>query len=145
MNLFNILTAVTRDSRGIEFSCGTLTGFDGIIPYITHLIVLIIKIGVPILLIIFGMLDLGKAVVAQKDDEIKKGQQTFFKRVIAAILVFFVVTIVQLVIGFASGKDEDDVKGCIECFINGDCTQKGAANNSGNSGNGGEDVEPGNN
>lgn len=143
MNLFNILTQVTAKSRGIEFSCGSLSGFDGIIPYITHLIVLIIKIGVPILLIIFGMLDLGKAVVAQKDDEIKKGQQTFFKRVIAAILVFFVVTIVQLVIGFASGNDEDDVKGCIECFINGECTEKGKAADGGSTSE--QDTEPGNN
>lgn len=141
MNLFNILATVTRESRGIEYSCGTLTGFDGIIPYITHLIVLIIKIGVPILLIIFGMLDLGKAVVAQKDDEIKKGQQTFFKRVIAAVLVFFVVTIVQLIIGFASGNDEGDVKNCIECFINGNCTQKGSSK-SGNQNTGTEDIEP---
>ena len=142
MNLFNILATVTRESRGIEYSCGTLTGFDGIIPYITHLIVLIIKIGVPILLIIFGMLDLGKAVVAQKDDEIKKGQQTFFKRVIAAVLVFFVVTIVQLIIGFASGNDEGDVKNCIECFINGNCTQKGSSNG-GSQNTGADDIEPG--
>ena len=45
---------------------GTLVAFirKGVIP--------IIQIGIPILLIIFGMLDLGKAVVAGKEDEIKK-------------------------------------------------------------------------
>ena len=40
-------------------------------------IILAIQIAIPVLLIIFGMLDLGKAVVASKEDEIKKGQQIF--------------------------------------------------------------------
>ena len=35
-------------------------------------VLLVFKIVIPILLIVFGMLDLGKAVVASKDDEIKK-------------------------------------------------------------------------
>ena len=120
MNLVNLLTV----ARGSTYTCGGLNEFTGLIPYTTHLLVLIIKIGIPVLLIIFGMLDLGKAVVAQKEDDIKKGQSTFVKRIIAAILVFFVVQIVQLVIGFAAGNDEKDVKSCIECFINGECTQK---------------------
>ena len=63
------------------------------------------------------MFDLGKAVIAQKEDEIKKGQALFFKRLIAAILVFFVVTIVKLVVGFAA--DREDAVDCIDCFIRG--------------------------
>ena len=76
---------------------GTLVAFikKGVIP--------IIQIGIPILLIIFGMLDLGKAVVAGKEDEIKKNQQLLVKRAISAVAVFFVVTLVTLVFGlFAS-------------------------------------------
>lgn len=110
-------------SRGTTYSCGTGDlKFDGLIPMITSTIVLIIQIGVPVLLIIFGMFDLGKAVVAQKEDEIKKGQALFFKRLIAAILVFFVVTIVKLVVGFAA--DRADAVDCIDCFVRGgdNCT-----------------------
>ena len=86
-------------------------------------LITIIKFGVPILLIIFGMLDLGKAVVASKEDEIKKGQQMFIKRVITAILVFFVIVVVQLVVNLAT-KDSDDSSDslwgdCIAPFING--------------------------
>ena len=62
-----------------EYTCGS-TGliFSGTFPYIISTIVTVIKIAVPILLIIFGMLDLGKAVVAAKEDEIDsyKGQGT---------------------------------------------------------------------
>ena len=100
------------------YKCGTLGfEFSGTFPYLVSTIVLVIKIVVPILLIIFGMLDLGKAVVASKEDEIKKGQQLFLKRVISAVIVFFVIQIVQLLIGFIS-KDSDVTK-CFNCFVNG--------------------------
>lgn len=86
---------------------------------IVHTIVELIKIGVPILLIIFGMLDLGKAVMAQKEDEIKKGQQTFVKRLIAAAIVFFVVVIVQLVFNLVTGNAEANAWACVSKFITG--------------------------
>ena len=102
-----------------EYTCGgTNLIFSGTFPYIVSTIVTLIKIAVPILLIIFGMLDLGKAVVAAKEDEIKKGQQTFIKRAIAAIIVFFVIQIVQIIVRFVSGNDQN-VAGCFNCFING--------------------------
>lgn len=106
-----------------------LAGYPGCpgvseIPYklinIISTLITVIKFGVPILLIIFGMLDLGKAVVASKEDEIKKGQQMFIKRVIAAILVFFVVVVVQLVVNLAASADESqDLWKCVDIFIKG--------------------------
>lgn len=57
----------------------------------------IIQIGIPIILIVFGMLDLGKAVVASKEDEIKSAQKLLIKRVIYAIAIFFVVFLVNAV------------------------------------------------
>ena len=101
--------------------CVGVLGNSGIpskLAYIIHLVILAVQIVVPILLIIWGMLDLGKAVVAQKEDEIKKGQQTFIKRAIAAVIVFFVIQIVQIVVRFVSGNDQN-VAGCFNCFING--------------------------
>lgn len=102
-----------------EYTCGgTNLVFSGTFPYVVSTIITIIKIAVPVLLIIFGMLDLGKAVVAAKEDEIKKGQQTFIKRAIAAVIVFFVIQIVQIIIRFVSGNDQN-VASCFNCFING--------------------------
>ena len=103
-----------------EYTCGaTNFVFSGTFPYLVSTIILLIKIAVPILLIIFGMLDLGKAVVASKEDEIKKGQQMFIKRAIAAVIVFFVIQIVQIVVRFVSGNDES-ISNCFNCFINGE-------------------------
>ena len=56
-----------------------------------------IKIAIPIILIIWGMLDMGKAVTSGKDDEIKKQLVVFLKRAVAAILVFFIPSIVGLI------------------------------------------------
>ena len=85
-------------------------------------IILVLKFGVPILLIIFGMLDLGKAVIASKEDEIKKGQQMFIKRLIAAVIVFFVITVVQLIVNLATDNDNGENKNiwdCVDVFIKG--------------------------
>ena len=102
-----------------EYTCGdTNLIFSGTLPYIISTVVLLIKIAIPILLIVFGMLDLGKAVVASKEDEIKKGQNLFIKRAISAIIVFFVVQIVQIIVRFVSGNDAS-VANCFNCFING--------------------------
>ena len=104
---------------GSEYTCGgTNLIFSGTFPYIVSTIVTVIKIAVPILLIIFGMLDLGKAVIASKEDEIKKGQQTFIKRAIAAVIVFFVIQVVQIIVRFVSGNDQN-IASCFNCFING--------------------------
>lgn len=63
----------------------------------------IIQIGVPILLIIMGTIDLGKAVLSSDDKEIKGATGKLIKRAIAAVAVFFVATIVSLLMGmFAS-------------------------------------------
>lgn len=102
-----------------EYTCGgTNLIFSGAFPYVISTLVLLIKIVVPILLIVFGMLDLGKAVVASKEDEIKKGQQLFIKRAISAIIVFFVIQLVQIIVRFVSGNDAS-VANCFNCFING--------------------------
>lgn len=83
-----------------------------------HIIVLVIQIVVPVLLVVFGMIDLIKAVISGKDDEIKKNQMTFVKRLIAAAIVFFVFVIVKLVVSFVA-DDSKNMMNCVNCFING--------------------------
>ncbi len=107
----------------LDVTCGggTLV-MDEMIPRLVSTAIDIIKIVVPILLVVFGMLDLGKAVMAQKEDEIKKGQQTFVKRLIAAVIVFLVVFIVELVVGLVAPKDDNtNIWGCFDCLVNNEC------------------------
>ena len=113
-----------------------ITGCETILPGVNidvkianavHMIVLAIQIAVPVLLVIFGMLDLFKAITAQKEDEIKKGQNTFIKRLIAAVIVFFVIAVVKLLISFAS--DDEGIMTCASCFLNGANKTTGVCNN----------------
>lgn len=102
-----------------DITCGGgILTMDRIIPDMTGTVVTLIKIGIPVLLIIFGMLDLGKAVMAQKEDEIKNSQRLFLKRILSAALVFFVIVIVQLVFNLVA-KDQANVWDCVSCFVNG--------------------------
>lgn len=68
-----------------------------------------VRIIVPILLILLGTLDIGKAVIASREEEMRKAQTTFIKRAIAAICVFLVPIFVNIVMSLADivwqGKD----------------------------------------
>ncbi len=124
--MFEILAKV---DMGLEYSCGNINNFvfSGMFPYVVSTIVMLIKIIVPILLIIFGMLDLAKAVIAGKEDEIKKNQTTFIKRLIAAVIVFFVVSLVQLVVRFVAGTDENSIMSCFNSFVSANASDNTSA------------------
>ena len=82
-------------------------------------IVYVAKILVPLVIIILGSVDLGKAVVAQKEDEIKSASEMFIKRLIFGVIVFFVPSIVSLIFNLlpadtTGGATESS---CAECFL----------------------------
>lgn len=84
----------------------------GLLPFIRLIkngVIPLIQIGIPIILILLGMLDLGKAVMASKEDEIKSAQKLLIKRCIYAVAIFFVVFIVQVVIGLVSKSGEGNL------------------------------------
>ncbi len=105
-----------------NFTCNALGDdikIDNQLANIVRYVILIMQILVPVLLVILGLIDFVKAIASQKDDEIKKGQQIFLKRVIAGILVFFVIAIVKFVISVVAGSSEGGVMNCANCFIKG--------------------------
>ena len=81
---------------------GTEAGVPSTLVNIVGLIYKAIQIGVPIILIIIGMFDMGKAITQQKEDEIKKAQSLLVKKAIAAALVFLMFSLVQLVVSVVS-------------------------------------------
>ena len=85
-------------------------GLEPIARFLKHGVIPIFQIGVPIILIVMGTIDLGRAVLSSDDKEIKAGTSRLIKRAIAAIFVFFITTIVTLVMGlFASTGNADKV------------------------------------
>ena len=101
-NEFNVDTFCTGAVQGVFTTIGWVFFFA--------------KIIIPVILIVFGSIDLGKAVVASKDDEIKKSVKTLVIRAIAGIIIFFIPTILSFIV---SWFDNDNVyNGTF-----GDCTQ----------------------
>ena len=87
-----------------------------------------IKIVVPILLIIWGMMDFTKSVIAKKEEDIKKYQKAFVSRLISALVVFLIIFVVQLAVNLVSGVEDQanpdcttvsDIWSCSKKFING--------------------------
>ena len=84
-------------------------------------VVMIFKIVIPLLLIIFGMIDLGKAVIASKDDAVSKAVSQLIKRFIAAVVVFFIPTIVSALfnaLDIMNSTDKADYNICVQCVTN---------------------------
>ena len=96
---------------------GPCRGLDPIVRIIKHGLMPIVQIGIPLLLIVLATLDLGKAVVSSDDKEVKAAQSRLIKRVIYAVLIFFVVTIVSLIMNLvASGGTDANTTGWAACW-----------------------------
>lgn len=65
----------------------------------------LIQFVIPIGLIIMGSIDLGKAVLSSDDKEIKQATSKLIKRAIAAVAIFFLVVLVNLVMGLVQTNE----------------------------------------
>ena len=119
--LFLVLIPFIDVSAASKVSCGNITEIPKKIPELTSYAMRVIQVAVPVIFVIVGSLDLFKGIVAQKEDEIKKGQQAFIKRLIIAVLIFFIIVIVKLIVSVvANGSDTNFVE-CIDCFLSNKC------------------------
>ena len=79
-------------------------------------IIYVIRIVIPILIVLLGTIDLGKAVIAGEDKKIKEAQKAFITRIIYGIAIFFVFTIVEIVFGLLGvDLDKGNAKVCWQC------------------------------
>ena len=96
LNLVNMLDTIT--------DAGDLCNELSPVLRLVGIAVFIIKVVVPILLIIVGMLDMAKAVTEKDENKIKDAQHKLIKKAIAAVLVL------MRLIGAAEYKD------CMTCI-----------------------------
>lgn len=92
-----------------KFLCQELEGVMGLVGWV----ILGIKIAVPIILIVVGMMDLAKAVTEKSEDKIKDAQTKLVKKAVAAIAVFLVITLVGLLMGLIGAESW---KACNYCL-----------------------------
>ena len=105
-------------------NCGGL----GSVPYVMirfiNRIVNIIKVIVPVILIIMGMIDMAKATTASDEKQMQTSRKMFIKRIIYAVMVLFVVSIVQLlftILQTSVFKTESNLLSCVSCVIGNAC------------------------
>ena len=115
MNMAQVLTDIQADPGS---NC---KGFDFVIRIIKNGLFPILQIGIPIILIVLGTLDLGKAVISSDDKAVKEAQSKLIKRCIYAILVFFIVTLINLLftmVGNIAGDDAPGLTQWSQCWSN---------------------------
>ena len=89
---------------------------------IVHYLLVIAKIIVPLLLIVLGSVEFGKASLSGNADDLEKVIQSFIKKLVVGLAIFLIPTIVDSLVGLAqSKKDVEDVKTgdfskCAACF-----------------------------
>ena len=80
-------------------------------------LILLIKIFVPLLLIIFTMMDFAKAITAKDEVKYKGLTKIVIKRAIAAVCVFLIPTAINIILNIADdGKINTSVKDCSACL-----------------------------
>lgn len=71
---------------------------------------------IPIILIVFAVIDFGKAVIASDEKEVKAAQSRLIKRCIYAALIFFVVYLVQAIMDIVSKGGTGNTDGWKACW-----------------------------
>lgn len=97
--------------------------FPSLFVNIISIAFLIVKIFVPILLVITGMISYFKVVISSNvSDEMKKANSKLVTNIIAAVIIFFVMSIVNFVLNLI--PNTGSVSECLRCFINPDKCEK---------------------
>lgn len=93
---------------------------NGLLPFVKIIrrgVLPFIQIGIPIILIVLGTIDLGKAVVSSDDAEVKKSQGRLIRRCVYAVAVFFVTTLVTLLFSLvADSSGEKTANSWTSCW-----------------------------
>ena len=115
-----MLFLVSATKQSVD-ACGDL----GSIIRVLKAVFVLLQWAIPIILVLFGAVDLGKAVIASKEDEMKKAQGTLIKRIVYALVIFFLFTIVSLVINLVgANKDANNNSTLITGYNWADCWRR---------------------
>ena len=93
-------------------------------------ILYIAKIMVPLILIILGTIDFAKATISSDDKAPKDALAALVRRIIIAVIIFLIPTILNFLLGLVNGASEafknSEFTDCTECLFDpfGDCKAK---------------------
>lgn len=64
-------------------------------------VITVVKIAIPLILIVLGTIDFAQAIFSSNEDGIKKAQSRFTKRVIIAVVIFLIPSILKALLSIA--------------------------------------------
>lgn len=92
-------------------------------------LIYVAKMVIPLLLIILGSIDLAKGVIATNEKPNKDSLMAFVRRLIIAVIVFLIPTVLDFLLSFVDGVNNtmDKYSVCTTCLLNplGDECQNG--------------------
>lgn len=100
LNLSDVLKEIESSNTDCGLSSRLIGWIFNIVKWLKYII--------PVIVIVLGILDFIKAMSSEKDDEMKKSQGRFVKRLIAAALIFLVPFIIEFILD----KMGFEVTGC---------------------------------
>ena len=84
---------------------------------IIGVIIYIIKILVPLIVMITGIISISKLIVSSNPEDIKPSVTQFLKQLLAAILIFFVPSIIDSLIKLLVDNDTSNFNECRTCLF----------------------------
>lgn len=84
------------------------------------IVIEIIKIVIPLLIIVYGMLDFGKVVVSHDEKAMNKATSQVVNRIICGVLIYFIPTIVLALFDYLQLSDiytDENFYKCTTCLL----------------------------
>ena len=104
-------------------SCGNgiIKKMPSQIPDVTKRLYDLAMIATPLILIVMGTIDLVRGIMSGKEEDIKKGRETFIKRLIVGMLVFLIALIARFAVSVVAGSNSNYTRiiECMDCFLQG--------------------------
>ena len=114
------LNTISQSRLNYDDWCSNTTEGNAGIRSAVRIVGYVIKIAkwvVPMLIIIFGIVDFTKASIASDDKALSKATNFLIKRVIAGIIVFFIPTIIISILNFIGLNESDNFPSCTNCIF----------------------------
>lgn len=111
---------VTKFSTALEYiSCGSANGIPKPVPQMTSILYTILMVGIPLVLIAFGIITLVKANASGKAEEMEKARRKLAQKFMIAGFALVTAAIVLTVVNrVANGsEDENSISNCVKCFL----------------------------
>lgn len=87
---------------------------------ILHIFWQIVTISAPILTILFGILDYGKAVISSDEEKIRKSWKKFPKRLVAMLILIIIPILISIVVSNFGTNDGVKDTSILKCVVNGE-------------------------